>query len=91
LVFEPRQLVAQQELSLLESLQLQLVRLAGVSQRLNRRVEVAVLFSQPLDLGDQRGALLVGEPLLIHSCATLRQAFRALNARCRLSARFNEL
>jgi hypothetical protein len=40
-----------------------------------------MLFSQPLDLGDQRGAFLRGEPLLTHSFAFLRQAFDALNAR----------
>ena len=50
LVLEPRDLVAQQELALLQPLQLQLVGLAGVSQGLDRRVEIAGLFAQPLDL-----------------------------------------
>ena len=71
LVFEPHQPVAQQELSFLEPLQLQLVGLARRPQRLDRRVEVAVLLAQPLDLSDEGGAFLRREPLVIHPHATL--------------------
>src|ERR1700727_3469855 len=67
LVFESRDLIAQQELSLLQPLHLQLVDRASVSQGLDRRVEVAVLLAQALDLGDQRRMVLRREPLLIHS------------------------
>ena len=81
LVFEPRQLVAQQELSFLEPLQLQLVGLPRSPERLDRRVEVAMLLAQPLELSDQPRAFLRREPLFVHSYPTLRQAFRALNAR----------
>src|SRR5580700_2016224 len=66
LIFEPRHLIAQQKLALLQPLQLQLVRLAGVSQGFDRRVEVAVLLTQPLDLGDQRRMFLRRRPLLVH-------------------------
>ena len=79
LIFEARQLVPQQELSLLEPLDLQLVRLTGLSERLDRRIEIAMLLSQPLDLRGERRAFLRREPLLIHSGATLRQALHALN------------
>ena len=72
LVFEPHQPVAQQELSFLEPLHLQLVSLARRPQRRDRRVEVAVLLAKPLDLGGQRGAFLQRDPLLIHPCASLR-------------------
>ena len=58
LVFEPGELVAQQQLALLEPLHLQLIRLPSVAQRLDRRIEIAVLLAQPLDLPDQRGAFL---------------------------------
>ena len=64
-----RQLVAQQELSFLQPLHLQLISLAGGPERLDRRVEVAVFFAQPLELGDQPRVFLRREPLLIHSCA----------------------
>src|SRR5271156_1512357 len=74
LVLEPCQLVAQQELALLQPLQLQLVGLAGVAQRLDRRVEIAVLLTQPLDVSDEGGAFLRREPLVIHLCATLSTA-----------------
>ena len=80
LVFEPRHLVAQHQLSLLKPLQLQLVCLAGASQRLDRRVEVAVLFAQPLDLGDQRRMFLRRKPLRPF-LRTLRQAFEASTPR----------
>jgi hypothetical protein len=71
LVFEPGELVAQQKLAFLEPLQLELVGLTGVAQRLDRRVEVAVLLAQPLDLSDEGGAFLRREPLVIHPYATL--------------------
>ena len=86
LVFEPRHLVAQQKLSLLQPLHLQLVGLAGVSQRLDRRVEVAVLLAQPLDLGDQRGVFLRREPLVVHSRHST-QAFRASTPSARQARR----
>jgi hypothetical protein len=88
LIFEPRQLIAQQELSLLKPLQLQLISLSGASQRLDRRVEVAMLLAQPLELGDQPRAFLRRQPLLVHPCATLRQALHALNASVRPDVRF---
>jgi hypothetical protein len=58
LVLEPGKLVAQQKLALLEPLHLQLVSLSGLSQRLDRCVEIAVLLAQPLDMSDERVTLL---------------------------------
>jgi hypothetical protein len=74
LVLEPDELVAQQELALLEPLQLQLVGLPGIAQRFDRRVEVAVLLAQPLDVSDEGGAFLRREPLVNHLCVTLPTA-----------------
>src|SRR5271165_4470159 len=71
LVFQPGELVAQQELAFLQSLQLQLVGLTGPAQRLDRRVEIAMLLAQPLDASDEGGAFLRREPLVIHPHATL--------------------
>jgi hypothetical protein len=82
LVVELRHPIAQQKLSLLQPLQLQLVRLASVSQGLDRRIEVPVLLPQPLDLADQRGMFLRRESLVVHSRAILRQGLRGLNAVC---------
>jgi hypothetical protein len=53
LILEPHNFIAQQQLSLFQPLHL-LVRLAAVSQGLWRRVEVAVLLAQPLDLDGKR-------------------------------------
>jgi hypothetical protein len=53
LILEPHNFIAQQQLSLFQPLHL-LVRLAAVSQGLERRVEVAVLLAQPLDLDGKR-------------------------------------
>jgi hypothetical protein len=71
LVFEPGELVAQQELAFLQSLQLQLVGLIGPAQRLDRRVEIAMLLAQSLDASDEGGAFLGRGPLVIHPHATL--------------------
>jgi hypothetical protein len=71
LVFEPGELVAQQELAFLQSLQLQLVGLTGPAQRLDRRVEIAMLLAQSLDASDEGGAFLRRGPLVIHPHATL--------------------
>ena len=60
---EPDDLIAQQQLALFQPLQLQLVGLAGVAQRLDRRVEIAVLLTQPLDVSDEGGAFLAVSPL----------------------------
>src|ERR1700685_1611933 len=106
-VFESRDLIAQQELSLLQPLQLQLVGLPCVSQGLDRGVEVAVLLAQPLDLGDQRRMVLRREPL-VHSAPlyasrpeastpSVRQAsgscaqMRAFRSGVVLSPKFNPL
>src|SRR6185312_2478048 len=70
LVLEPRELVAQQQLAFLEPLDLELVGLARRPQRLDRRVEITVLLSQPLNLSGERGAFLRRQPLFIvvHPC-----------------------
>ena len=55
-----------QKFALLEPLYLQLVGQPGFAQRLDRRVKIAVLLAEPLDLPDEGGAFLGGEPLFIH-------------------------
>src|SRR5271166_1464655 len=61
LVFELREPVPQQKLAFLEALQLQLVRLASVAQRLDGGVEIAMLFAQPFNVSGQRIAFLLRE------------------------------
>jgi hypothetical protein len=50
LILELREFVPQQKFALFQPLQLQLVRLAGVAQSLDGRVEIAMLFTQPFNL-----------------------------------------
>src|SRR5579863_1679056 len=66
LVLQPGKPVAQQELALFQPLQLQLIHLPGVAQRLDRRVQIPMFLAQPFHLGDEGGAFLWREPLVVH-------------------------
>src|SRR5271166_4020901 len=78
LVFELREPVPQQKLAFLEALQLQLVRLASVAQRLDGGVEIAMLFAQPFNVSGQRIAFLLRELPVDH----LRSASSASRRPC---------
>ena len=60
LVFDEGDAVAQQELALLQPLQAQQIRRGRLMQRVDRRVEVAVLLLQPGKLGLEFALILVG-------------------------------
>ncbi len=66
-VLELRQSVTQLELALFQPLQLQLIGLSGVAQRVDGGVEVAVFFAQPLQLTRQNRAFLVVQFFLRHA------------------------
>jgi hypothetical protein len=61
LIFERGNAVAQNELALLQSLNLQTVGGREIAERVDRRIEVAVLLPQPFEFRPQRCALLVGQ------------------------------
>src|SRR5215470_19771506 len=60
LVFDEGDAVAQQELALLQPLQAQQIRRGRLMQRVDRRVEVAVLLLQPGKLGLEFALIFVG-------------------------------
>lgn len=55
LVLEPLQAVAQGELALLQALDLQLICASHGKQRVDRRLQIAMLEPQPLDLRSNGG------------------------------------
>src|ERR1017187_2606054 len=60
LVFDEGNAVAQLQLALLQSLQPQQVRRGGLMQRIDRRVEIAVLLLQPCELRLEFALIFVG-------------------------------
>ena len=63
LVFDEGDAIAQLQLALLQPLQPQQIRCRRLMQRIDRRVEIAVLLLQPCELGFELALILVGHGL----------------------------
>jgi hypothetical protein len=85
-VFELRQSVAQEQFALLEPLQLELIGLASQEQRFDRSVQVAMFFTQPLQLNRQGCALFLAHFAMRHTAFgpnRARQNERLLGRLCK--------